>query len=134
MLYFLISKKSTVLLGGNSKWEPPDTIPNSVVKPLCADDCVRSPHAKVGHRQASKYQNPYHIISMMGFSFFKSFLPIFICMLHSGGGYTCDSTHSKKRSSDKMSFQTPITIADAIEDIESKSIFITRNSKRICLV
>ncbi|MEY3219896.1 MAG: hypothetical protein RIT27_1253, partial [Pseudomonadota bacterium] len=29
-----------------------------VVKPLCADDCVRSPHAKVGHRQASNTLNP----------------------------------------------------------------------------
>jgi uncharacterized protein YdcH (DUF465 family) len=45
------SKKG--LPGGNSEWEPPDSIPNSVVKLLSADDSVGSPHVKVGHRQAS---------------------------------------------------------------------------------
>ena len=37
--------------GGYSEWEPPDSIPNSVVKTLSADDSVRSPHVKVGHCQ-----------------------------------------------------------------------------------
>ncbi len=32
--------------------EPPDPLPNSVVKPLRADGSVGSPHARVGHRQA----------------------------------------------------------------------------------
>src|SRR3989338_1009227 len=36
---------------GYSEWEPPDSIPNSVVKTLSADDSVRSPHVKVGRRQ-----------------------------------------------------------------------------------
>ena len=31
--------------------EPPDSIPNSEVKRLSADDSVGSPHVKVGHRQ-----------------------------------------------------------------------------------
>ena len=33
--------------------EPPDPIPNSVVKCVIADGSVGSPHARVGHRQAS---------------------------------------------------------------------------------
>ena len=41
----------TSLPGGHSKWEPPDPIPNSEVKLLCADDSVGSPHVKVGHCQ-----------------------------------------------------------------------------------
>ena len=40
------------LPGGYSEWEPPDSIPNSVVKLLSADDSVGFPHVKVGHRQA----------------------------------------------------------------------------------
>ena len=40
------------LPGGNGEVEPPDTIPNSEVKRLSADDSVGSPHVKVGHRQA----------------------------------------------------------------------------------
>ena len=43
---------STSLPGGNCKWVPPDPIPNSEVKLLCADDSVGPPHAKVGHCQA----------------------------------------------------------------------------------
>ncbi len=42
----------TSLLGEHSKREPPDPIPNSEVKPLCADDSVAGCHVKVGHRQA----------------------------------------------------------------------------------
>ena len=40
------------MLGGHSEREPPDTIPNSVVKTLSADDSVGFPHVKIGHRQA----------------------------------------------------------------------------------
>ena len=36
----------------NSELEPPDPIPNSVVKRLSADGSVGSPHVRVGHRQA----------------------------------------------------------------------------------
>ncbi len=42
----------TSLPGGHSEWEPPESIPNSEVKLLSADDSVGSPHAKVGHCQA----------------------------------------------------------------------------------
>ena len=42
----------------HSEWEPPDTLPNSEVKPLSADDSVGSPHVKVGHRQAFIKQSP----------------------------------------------------------------------------
>ena len=45
-------KVMTSLPGGNSEWEPPDSIPNSEVKLLSADDSVGIPYAKVGHRQA----------------------------------------------------------------------------------
>ena len=45
-------KAMTSLPGGNSEWEPPDSIPNSEVKLLSADDSVGIPYAKVGHRQA----------------------------------------------------------------------------------
>ena len=37
----------------NSEREPPDSIPNSEVKPLSADGSVGSPHVRVGHCQAS---------------------------------------------------------------------------------
>ena len=37
--------------------EPPDPIPNSVVKRCIADGSVGSPHVRVGHRQAL-IQNP----------------------------------------------------------------------------
>ena len=40
-----------ILPGDNSKWVPPDPIPNSAVKPFSAYDSVVI-HAKVGHRQA----------------------------------------------------------------------------------
>ena len=42
----------TGLPGGHSERVPPDSIPNSEVKTLSADDSVGSPHVKVGHRQA----------------------------------------------------------------------------------
>lgn len=54
--YFVLAsynspRGDTVLPGGHSEWEPPDTIPNSEVKLLSADDSMGPPHAKVGHRQ-----------------------------------------------------------------------------------
>ena len=42
----------------NSECEPPDSIPNSEVKPLSADGSVGSPHVRVGHRQASYLEKP----------------------------------------------------------------------------
>ena len=36
---------------GNSEWVPPDSISNSAVKTLSANDSVGSPHVKVGHCQ-----------------------------------------------------------------------------------
>ena len=39
------------LLGDNSLVEPPDPIPNSVVKRCIADGSVGFPHVRVGHRQ-----------------------------------------------------------------------------------
>ena len=44
---------SNSLPGGHSEWEPPDPIPNSEVKTLCADGSVPFGHARVGHCQAS---------------------------------------------------------------------------------
>ena len=37
--------------GDHSCLAPPESIPNSEVKRMCADDSVGSPHVKVGHRQ-----------------------------------------------------------------------------------
>src|SRR5246127_4386921 len=49
---------SNSLPGGHSEWEPPDPIPNSEVKTLCADGSVPFRHARVGHRQASNAKAP----------------------------------------------------------------------------
>jgi hypothetical protein len=49
----------TSSLGDHSEREPPDPIPNSEVKPLCADDSVALCHAKVGHCQALKYKTRF---------------------------------------------------------------------------
>ena len=38
--------------------EPPDPIPNSVVKRCIADGSVGSPHVRVGHRQAPTPKPP----------------------------------------------------------------------------
>ncbi len=48
----------TNLPGGNSAVVPPDPMPNSEVKRRSADGSVGSPHARVGHCQASnkRYQ------------------------------------------------------------------------------
>ena len=40
------------MLGDHSEMDPPESIPNSEVKRLSADDSVGLPHVKVGHRQA----------------------------------------------------------------------------------
>jgi len=50
----------TELLDDHRVPEPPDSIPNSVVKRCIADGSVGSPHVRVGHRQASnrKPNNP----------------------------------------------------------------------------
>jgi hypothetical protein len=40
------------MLGDNSECDPPESISNSEVKPLSANDSVGFPHVKVGHRQA----------------------------------------------------------------------------------
>mgnify|MGYP001544574114 CR=1 FL=1 len=42
------------LPGDNRALEPPDPIPNSVVKRCIADGSVGFPHVRVGHRQAPK--------------------------------------------------------------------------------
>jgi hypothetical protein len=46
------SRVSNSLPGGYSEREPPDPIPNSEVKTLCADGSVPFRHARVGHCQA----------------------------------------------------------------------------------
>ena len=46
------------LLGNHSVLDPPDPIPNSEVKWICADDSVGSPHVKVGHCQALNNEIP----------------------------------------------------------------------------
>ena len=40
----VVTAQSTGSPGDNSKWVPPDSISNSEVKPLSADDSVGSPH------------------------------------------------------------------------------------------
>jgi hypothetical protein len=47
------------MLGDNSECDPPESISNSEVKPLSANDSVGFPHVKVGHRQA-----PYLLIRL----------------------------------------------------------------------
>jgi hypothetical protein len=49
------------LPGDHRELEPPDPIPNSVVKWFIADGSVGFPHVRVGHRQASKKENPSRI-------------------------------------------------------------------------
>ncbi len=41
------------LLGDHSVMDPPEPMPNSVVKRNSADGSVGLPHVRVGHRQAS---------------------------------------------------------------------------------
>lgn len=40
--------------------DPPDPMPNSVVKRNSADGSVGSPHVRVGHRQAQNYESPFN--------------------------------------------------------------------------
>ena len=44
--------------GDNRDVEPPDPMPNSVVKRVIADGSVGLPHVRVGHRQAPNTKNP----------------------------------------------------------------------------
>ena len=46
------TEAQAALPGSHSEREPPESIPNSEVKTLSADDSVGPPHVKVGHRQA----------------------------------------------------------------------------------
>ena len=62
--FFLLCSSLTQRTGlsdDHSERGPPDPIPNSEVKPLCADGSVGSPHVRVGHRQAFNYENPASI-------------------------------------------------------------------------
>ena len=52
------ARHHTSLPGGNSEWEPPDSISNSEVKTFCADDSVGFPHVKVGHCRAFIAKSP----------------------------------------------------------------------------
>ena len=63
------------MLGDNSAVVPPDPMPNSEVKRSCADDSVRSPHVKVGHRQApnskpQSYDWGFNIYNAINIRFF----------------------------------------------------------------
>ena len=53
-----MSLNQASLPGDNRALEPPDSIPNSEVKRRIADGSVGLPHVRVGHRQASKIENP----------------------------------------------------------------------------
>ena len=44
--------------GDNRDVEPPDPMPNSVVKRVIADGSVGLPHVRVGHRQAPNIKGP----------------------------------------------------------------------------
>ena len=63
------AKNFTGLPGGNSEREPPDPIPNSEVKTLCADGSVAASHARVGHCQAPHAIRPHARKSIGAFSF-----------------------------------------------------------------
>src|ERR1022692_2835472 len=52
------NKEFSGLPGGHSEREPPDPIPNSEVKTLCADGSVAASHARVGHCQAPHAKAP----------------------------------------------------------------------------
>ena len=62
----VVTAQPTGSPGDNSKWVPPDSISNSEVKPLSADDSVGSPHVKVGHRRGITVKKP----SFLGWLFF----------------------------------------------------------------
>ena len=50
--------RTASLPGGHSERVPPESIPNSEVKTLSADDSAGSPRVKVGHCQAYKSTPP----------------------------------------------------------------------------
>ncbi len=50
--------QATSFPGGHSGREPPDPIPNSEVKTLCADGSLAVGQVRVGHRQDSKANPP----------------------------------------------------------------------------
>ena len=71
MAFGLLCRTSVIyadLPGDNRALEPPDSIPNSEVKRCIADGSVGFPHVRVGHRQASKKENPEYE-SARGFLF-----------------------------------------------------------------
>ena len=65
----------TELLDDHRALEPPDPIPNSVVKRRIADGSVGSPHVRVGHRQAS-IPNPSAASVAGGFVFVRGKAPV----------------------------------------------------------
>ena len=65
------------LPGDNRALEPPDSIPNSVVKRCIADGSVGLPHVRVGHRQASKNENPSQSAGVFYCSAFR-IRPVFV--------------------------------------------------------
>ena len=70
-----VSVNQASLPGDNRALEPPDSIPNSEVKRRIADGSVGLPHVRVGHRQASKKENPGHTVA--GVLFFRMRGPSF---------------------------------------------------------
>ena len=80
-----MARRHTGLPGGYSEWEPPDSIPNSVVKLLSADDSVGFPHVKVGHRQALD-QNPCNSVAGV-FYCLKKDVDVVSTVLLVGGAY-----------------------------------------------
>ena len=74
-----VSVNQASLPGDNRALEPPDSIPNSEVKRRIADGSVGLPHVRVGHRQASKKENPGHIVA--GVLFFRMRDPGFPVMI-----------------------------------------------------
>ena len=66
----------TELLDDHRALEPPDPIPNSVVKRRIADGSVGLPHVRVGHRQAPITKPPSAKagggLAFLGQKFFKS--------------------------------------------------------------
>ena len=62
----MLCDQSAELPDDNSEREPPDSIPNSEVKPLSADGSVGLPHVRVGHCQAC-YLKTLELIVLEGF-------------------------------------------------------------------
>ena len=59
------------LPGGHSEREPPDPIPNSEVKTLCADASVDFVDVKVGHCQALNLMKMKPSLTKVGGGFFR---------------------------------------------------------------